>query len=83
MLDEVRLEEGKKEEQFYARSTVMAAGTGRGQEAVQKSTKSKQVQVRGSVSAQMLLRESLQMPNQSQKNVVKALEEAIQGLRVE
>lgn len=83
MLDEVRLEEEKKEEKFYAKSTVMSAGTGRGQEAAQKSTKSKQVQVRGSVSAQMLLRESLQMPSQSQRNVVKALEDAIQGLKLE
>lgn len=83
MLDEVRLEEEKKEEQFYAKSTVMAAGTGRGQEMVQKLTKSKQVQVRGSVNAQMLLRESIQMPSQSQRNVVKALEDAIQGLKLE
>jgi len=61
----------------------MAAGSVKGQEGVQKSTKSKQVQVRGSVSAQMLLRESIQMPSQSQRNVVKALEDAIQGLKLE
>ena len=61
----------------------MAAGSVKGQEGVQKSTKSKQVQVRGSVSAQMLLRESIQMPSKSQRNVVKALEDAIQGLKLE
>jgi hypothetical protein len=61
----------------------MAAGSVKGQEGVQKLTKSKQVQVRGSVNAQMLLRESIQMPSQSQRNVVKALEDAIQGLKLE
>ncbi len=66
VLDEVILEEReeeRKEEQFYARSTLMAGRSLKGQEGTKMSTKSKQVQVRASVSAQMQLRESLQIPN--------------------